>query len=283
MTDSPLPDIDTAAENIEYLAFYNAISQGDVGQIDPEEMLSNESLLNYQLFDNGWHGQYQAGHRTVEIRAKTDGWVVAYLTREREFAAGVNEPPAGSWDIVQNWATWEEPNSGSPPTDSQPIQPLSRNRLERAIHDLLSELSNWDLINYTPSAVGVWYGYNDTASGVTALAKDLRSHGGDNKTATETASYTVTDPTQLIDLAVLGDVKTNWTQDTDHNPTEMSWEGLTAASIWEGREYAALNVLNESPPSAGETQSITLSVDSPYGGGTHSVAKGTVVALWGSA
>lgn len=167
---SDLPDLDTS--QISFVAYWNAIDDGDVAAIDPEDMLSNSNIQSHTLYDNGFEAQYKnpQNGRVHTVRAKTDGWIVAYYDRTTEFVQNTDNSPNGFWDIIGDAAS---PNS------------LTQNSLERAINDLSGNLSNAGSINYNPSDVGL-YDYQHDATNIT-VASD---YCGEESTTTAGLSYT---------------------------------------------------------------------------------------------
>ena len=267
---SELPDIDFQSENVEYIAFFNAIQQGDVAQIAPEEMLDNSNLSGYELYDNGWTGRYDDGVRELNVRCKTDGWVVAYLSFEREFGANLDSRPTGPWDLARPWT----------PAGTN-VEPLSRNRLERAIYDLLTDLSNWDLITYSPSAVGLWSPYFSDAEGVTAMSVSSVAPASSDQTVSNSGKYTITESTNLIQLYIAG-VATDAVTDSISEEAVVNWEGLEvcSATAEDQTRWGSTDALQELDVSTGDTHTLTATATEDGYVGTDPSATGVVLAVW---
>jgi len=152
---SDLPDLDTS--RISYLRYWNAIDQGGVSSIDPEEVVSQSNVESYTLYDNGVTGYITLPTgRTAEFRVKNDGWFVVYLDRTRNFVQHASDPSnaRGTWDIANNW------------TDSTSNEALSSGgSLITRLNDLAQELSNYGSITYTAADVGLYnYEYTDATN-----------------------------------------------------------------------------------------------------------------------
>ncbi len=158
---SDLPDIDT--DDVQHIAFYNAIDElDDIDEVDPEQALEDGSLEEYTLYDNGWEGTWDPGwDRDVTVRAKTDGWFVAYLEGRPEnydqdivisdHYGALNGP----WDMVYDWQ------------DAEDEATVNQNTLERAIRSLLGHIDDFDSSHYDPEDVGFYSYHFDAASMVT--------------------------------------------------------------------------------------------------------------------
>ena len=153
-----LPDLNT--DNISFVGYWNAIDKGGVESFDPENLLTYNNLDSYTLFDNGWEGTVidsglwggYGKSRPINIRAKTDGWVVAYIDRTR--TTGTQETNAdllnGPWDIIKGW------------TRADVANPITNNVLATTIDKIMQEdgsivtqpdPADVDLYNYeTPTA-----------------------------------------------------------------------------------------------------------------------------------
>lgn len=142
-----LPDLDTTA--ISFVAFWNAIDQGGVDAIDPEDCLSDGAIQEYTLYDNGWEGEYTlpGTGNDATVRVKSDGWFVAYLDRTEVYTQTVGDPSniPGPWDVLFDWTN-----------PSSTVSDLENNTLERSINALAQELDNWDDILYVDSDVGLY-------------------------------------------------------------------------------------------------------------------------------
>lgn len=171
-----LPDLDTTS--IEFIAYWNAIDQGGVDAIEPEEVLTDGNISAYAIYDNGVEGTYNSTTgRTITFRVKNDGWFVTYFDRTENFDIDVTDQTTirGPWDISNNW------------TDSG-HDTITRNTLERAISSLQNQLPNSGDIGYNDADVGL-YNYNRS----TATTITLLSHRGSND-----ASFSYTSATDRI-------------------------------------------------------------------------------------
>lgn len=147
---SDLPDLDTS--QISFIAYWNAIDDGGVSSIDPEDVIADGNINEYTLYDNGVHiDRYSIGPREIEARIKSDGWIIAYLDRTNNPATNTSPPPSGPWDIISDWET-RSVNSG-------------QNKLSRAIDGLQSEFTNASQITFSYSDVGLYnYEYPDATA-----------------------------------------------------------------------------------------------------------------------
>lgn len=174
-----LPDIDTTA--VSYLGYWNAIDQGGADSIDPSDALSDSSLIDYTLYDNGWEGTYSsATGRVLTVRVKNDGWFVAYIDRTTG-TTGDNSPTQdvsqvrGPWDLINAWSVSD--GTGS----------LSSSTFHAAIQSLQSNLSNAGNITYADADVGL-YNYQYTSS-TTVTMLGVES-GGNQDSRTPGAQFT---------------------------------------------------------------------------------------------
>lgn len=156
---STLPDLDTS--NISFIAFWNAINDGEVSSIDPEEALSDGSIEEYTLYDNGWEGLYSLSNRVITVRVKSDGWFVAYIDRTDNYAQDRDmsiTAVSGHYDVLNGL------NSS-----------LDNNGLESSIESLQAELSVGTFFQATD--VGLYY-YPAPATNITRLYSYDGSSGG---------------------------------------------------------------------------------------------------------
>jgi len=144
MADGTLPPLnpDTAG----HCAFYNLISQAGLTQasLTWSDVVNNGSVTSYTVYDNGVILQYSdAAFGSITVRCKTDGWVVAYTGWDGTVATDSGARAAPSGDCL----TVNGVNSSNT---------ISDNRLVNAIEDIQSDLSDWNLANYSRSDIGIY-------------------------------------------------------------------------------------------------------------------------------
>jgi hypothetical protein len=194
-----LPDLDTS--NVGFLAYWNAIDQGGVSDIDPSEVTSASNVTGYTLYDNGiegtinltkyatWPYDYPLWDfaditlREANFRAKEDGWVIVWIDDSDYFGQnGVNgasqggienslETFTGQYDVV-SWGCTEENNENRVGTKIS----LNQNRLERAVNELQAEFSNSGSISYSSSDVALT-NYAFTSATTTTVMSATHSDG----------------------------------------------------------------------------------------------------------
>lgn len=231
-----LPDLDKSS--ISFVAFWNAIDQGGVTSIDPEETTSNANMVSYTLYDNGLTGVYDAPHlsRDISFRVKSDGWMVAYIDRRESFGKdqGSKSNIEGPWGVVQ----WSDIHGNS---DSV------QNTLERAIYDLHLEFSNSDSMSYASADVGLYNYEYDTATTLSHLSS--RVSGGGNRGSynyDESAGFTYSSSTDILwhVATSCGDGGTD--DDSGYQHSRCDFEGTelfdTADASWSG-SYGALDLI----------------------------------------
>ena len=165
-----LPDLDTS--NISFIAYWNAIDQGGVNSISPEEVTSYNRVQEYTIYDNGIEGTslippqeeniFDGQGREGTFRAKNDGWIIAYIDRREELTQSDSaDDVQGPWDMVWNWAS----DVGPGPQDPD----VANGNLTRLIENLAGELSNFGSINYSPTDVPLYNYEYSNASTLTGL------------------------------------------------------------------------------------------------------------------
>jgi len=215
-----LPDLDTTS--IGFCAYWNAIDQGGVGTIDPEEVLSDRRINNYTLYDNGWEAESYTSitGREIKMRAKSDGWFVAYMDRSENYATRVNHPDSvrGPWDISNDW------------TDRNNSSYVS-NALSEAIRSAASYLSNWNSITFNHSDVGLYNFEYSTATGITGMSSATNTDydGSDSNTC----GVLYTEGTTVNWATAFGQ-----SYGSDAN---VNFEGSTI--VGDGEEYGALDLI----------------------------------------
>lgn len=195
---SNLPDIDTTTTG--FIAFWNAIDQGGVSQINPETATSANGVQNYTTYDNGVEGDYQiASGRIVKFRVKNDGWIVVYMDRTEDYGQTQQSEGniRGPWDVIDDWSY--HPNSNTASDDGR--------ALHRAINALQSNLDNSGSITFNMADVGLYnYAYPDATTMTVLSGGATRSDGAINNTngATETFGFSYTATTDLDLLVSFG-------------------------------------------------------------------------------
>lgn len=189
-----LPDLDTT--NITYLAYWNAIDQGNLLDIDPTEVVSYGAVTDYSIYDNGVQGILDLsqllsnGTGTGGFRVKEDGWFVAWLTSNATtgFLDQSSVVEQTNADIMYDWTS---PGSGADPT---------QNTAERAINGLMLELSNSSGVTYNSGDVGL-YAYHEDGDVLTIAA--IGDHVGEGSFS-KSASFSFTSSTTVVDAWISG-------------------------------------------------------------------------------
>lgn len=186
---SNLPDLDTGSAG--FVAYWNAIDQGGVSSIDPEEVLTDGSVVQYTVYDNGVSGTTTLGNgRVANFRVKNDGWFVVFFPRGENFEIQQTDRDlvTGSYDIIHNWNVLD---SGST---------ISPDALSRGIQSLQSNLSNSGSITFGYSDVGIYNYEYDNATTITCLAQSL----SDGSSGTEHPEFSYTAETTRVYHALCG-------------------------------------------------------------------------------
>lgn len=229
-----LPDIDTA--NTSYAAFWNAISQGGVSNIDPLEVTDDNGVIEYDVYDNGLEGKYDLsrflqgkGSRECFFRVKDDGWVVAYFDSTRDFAQQEESGFAGDfsstvtavYDILNDWTY---ANYGDDGPYGNGYQSVQNNTLERTVNSLYSQFSNSGNMNYASSDVGLYVFDIDGPTNFTQLDYERR-FGGDS--INNDVEFTYTEPTTFYEGYAAGFVGI----ETDFGSGTLSFDGINNANL----------------------------------------------------
>jgi len=170
-----LPDLDT--NNISFISYWNAIDSGGLADISPEEVLSDNNIQEYTLYDNGVEGTYRIlTGRDVGFRVKNDGWFAVYIDRTERFKlnVGFSDTPAPNSELVDIRGPWDIANDWTITNDA--TTDVVQNALERAINSLQSQLSNSGSVNYDVPDVGLYnYEYPDatTLTNLTAAQRNI--------------------------------------------------------------------------------------------------------------
>jgi len=221
-----LPDLDTTS--IGLLGYWNAIDQGGVPSIDPEEATSAGNLASTTIYDNGFDGQYNGPNgRTFNVRVKSDGWILAWLDTTNETGTGLGNKPTGLYDAMNKWANTDYSANGGTYSES-----LLNGSLEQAINELRTEMSNQDLMDYANTEVGYYsFPYPD-ATAMTGFGGSLCTDQG---SPTWELQYTA--GTDLYYWVGTGYVKTSG------NTYSVSHNGVTVVN-GSGPEYGVVDVAN---------------------------------------
>jgi len=198
---SDLPDIETG--KVSFIAYFNAIDQGGVQSIDPEEVTSAAGVQSTTLYDNGVQGTIDMtphsngfsnayGAVEADFRVKSDGWIVAYLPRGEQFGQEVDtdhddtvdtDPGypvsrlSGWWRYAPQWMAAGQYDYSASVFRNQDTADGQNHGLARVIDALRQELSNSGSITYSVSDVGL-YNYETEASASTVLSAESHSNNG---------------------------------------------------------------------------------------------------------
>lgn len=153
-----LPDLDTT--QVGFMAYWNAIDSGGVGSIDAEEALTDGNITSYTLYDNGFTAEYgqtsgntssdgiDNNFRSLNVRVKNDGWIVAYI--DPSLTLGV--PATGWFDFIVD--TQRDVMDAARENNFT----ISPDILSQAVERLASNLSNYGSMTFNYSDVG-FYSY----------------------------------------------------------------------------------------------------------------------------
>lgn len=247
-----LPDLSTG--DIGFIAYWNAIDQGGVGDIEPDEVLNSSLVNSHTIYDNGIEGDADLdlsyNNDTVTFRVKEDGWMVVYMDRTNEFNQNVSN--GGS---VSNWVNiisdWSESFGGG-----ELNNPISQNRLTYVLDDLRQQFTNSGSMTYNDSDVSLYNYEYSTSTTVSLLLKQ------DNSNFTAGFSYTA--GTTLNWVAATG-------SQSQSNPS-VDFEGVTITDNVNG--YGVIDVLGQGLiPNSGTEYQHNASSGGPR-------VKGCVLALW---
>lgn len=218
---SDLPDINTS--NVGFLAFWNALDDGQVSDIDPDEVTNSGRVSNAVFYDNGLTFDYQIPlqnqDRTVSGRCKEDGWLVIYMDRTLEIDRNVNYTntlPQGPYDLMDNWQQVDTRDNQDEPNSS-----VITNNLARGINHLQGQFSNSANISFNYSDVGL-YNYNHTGA-TTTTCFSVATWGGTGGTF----EFSYTASTDLYEVLATGAC----TSDDNLDQQTVSFEGTQLAQV----------------------------------------------------
>lgn len=248
-----LPDLDTS--NIGFCAYWNAIDQGGVGSIDPEDALSDGNINDYTLYDNGWEATSYTSvtGREFKIRCKSDGWFVAYMDRSENFTVTTGSPDnaRGPWDLANDWTQGANSNFVS-------------NSLSEAIRSAASNLGNWGSITFNHSDVGLYNFEFSSATGITGMS------------SAASTSYEQGDQSQTSGVLYTSGTTINWATAFANNG-QTDFEGSTITS--NTGEYGALDLLAAGlVPDAGTEYQMYINTNAGYD--NTSTVNGNVLFIW---
>lgn len=214
---SELPDLDTGS--ISYIAFWNAIDDGNVSSIDPEDVTSDGNIAEYTVYDNGVEiTKYNsATGRQVHARVKSDGWIMAWIDRTEDFGNEVDvDLVRGPWDVINSWKTFDSSNAS-----------ITNNTLERVVSSLQAELSNSGTINYSAADVGLFNYMNPDNAATTYMTGWYSGTGG------STTGFSYTSETTIDSAVCCGTA----TSGQNGEGAAIVCEGTTAAGTQGGNSY----------------------------------------------
>lgn len=138
-----LPDLDTG--NIGIISYWCAHDyRATAGAtIDPTDVI--DILDSYTIYDNGVDGTYSKDPRTVNVRVKNDGWIIAWIDRTNQYAQNIaqgNWHYNGYYDILLNWKDADSNISSDTTT------------LIETVADLYNDLSNLGDFDFYKEDVG---------------------------------------------------------------------------------------------------------------------------------
>lgn len=254
-----LPDLDES--NIGMCAYWNAIDDGGVGNVNPEDGLSDGSIGEYTLYDNGWETEdyTSATGRSIKVRAKTDGWIVAYMDRTNEYEESKDSKSdvRGYWDLGNDWSA----NSAAD---------FVENTLATAIDNVRSEYENSGSMDFSFDDVGLYNFEFTDATNITGLSSSIDSETNNDY------GFLYTEGTDLEYLAVAGRA-TGHVFETDDWSAEVSIEGERVTyKNGSGTTYGSLDGLDTGIVSSSGTEYVVTLNGTKF----DCVATGTVVGIW---
>lgn len=257
-----LPDLDTTT--IGYIAYWNCIDQGNVSDIEPDEVLDSTRINNYTLYDNGIEGRYTSiTGREITFRVKEDGWIITYFDRTNTFSVLEGSPIRGYWDIGNDWTSGGS-NDGSE-------SDLTQNTLATAINELRQHMSNSDSMDFAFSEVGLYNYEYDTSTNTTLLSHGEQQY---DTTFSVTPGFSYTSETVLNFVAAIASSNASVS-------AGAAFEGVDLTNHDGGDEYGTLDALAQGlVPSAGTEYEHTLTGDGTTYYGSTVTSQGDVVALW---
>jgi len=255
-----LPDLNTTG--IGHLVYWNAIDDGGVPNIDPEEITSSGWITSYTLYDNGIEGELDHSKYTPHVRSsngepragfrvKSDGWIVVWVEDRanygQEETGGSYSSPgtypdtlAGWWDFAPYIFAYDEKAFAPPPAD------INRAGVFQAVDHLRNQLSNGGAMTFNYSDIGMYF-YGDESATTTTL---LMTQTG----SAETPGFTHTSNTDIKRcVATATSSSSSSGNDTTYR---VQFEGETLA-FPDGGDYqlvcGSMDLINKGiVPSAGE-------------------------------
>jgi len=258
-----LPDVDQST--VSFLAFWNAISDGEADSVDPSEVTSASRITSTTSYDNGVEGDYTLKNsRTARWRVKTDGWFVVWLDRTHDLSNNRDDHDILYWNGVK-----DIPDTDTYPSVGQTERPdLQQNAMADAIQDLQSQLSNSASITFNHTDVGL-NNYERSEATTTTMLNDRLG-------ATTTLSLTATVQSDTTTYQYL--VPHQLAGDDSSSYISFDYEGSQFASYSPGSgwNYDVYDPSNDGLiPSPGTAADFTVET------GTQSSSGLTLFVIWG--
>lgn len=235
-----LPDLDKS--NVGPIAFWNAIDQGGVSDIDPSEATSWSFINSSTLYDNGVQGTVNLdiggenngipGTRTVygNFRVKEDGWIIVWLDQSENFTqneqlhSGFNNDidmpnsMKGWWNLDPRWINGSYRVNPPDAVDSS---------FNYQVNGLRQELSNSGSMTFSKSDIGLYhFGYE--ASVLTVL--------GTSANFTDTYRFSYSNSTDFKAVVAAG--------------SSQARSGDSSDLEFQGDSTVALSLIGSSPEEA---------------------------------
>jgi len=150
-----LPDLDTST--LRLTAYWNALNDGGLSDIDPMDVVSASEVDTYTTYDNGVEGVTNDGYN---FRVKEDGWFVAY-TDTTDLGAHQEYVVNGPYSFISSLSS---PSNATVSDTSNELEDLIK-----SLRDELSSSGNYsagDVAYYnfqTPDATNVTIGHSKSS------------------------------------------------------------------------------------------------------------------------
>lgn len=167
-----LPDLDTS--DIGYVAYWNAIEQGTLTELDPTSAAVTDNLEVYDEYENGVQGITILGvsgkkNRDAYLRVKDDGWIVCWIDRSESTDQAVRSGSVeadniyGPFDILSAWGS----SGAAAPVENNGLAGIIQG-VANSLEANLTDQGNVGLYNYeTPSATNITSIVRDAQGGAT--------------------------------------------------------------------------------------------------------------------
>jgi hypothetical protein len=227
-----LPDIDTS--NVGLMAYYNILDETVTNDFNPVDAISAPGVLSYEQFDNGIKGKYDIGRgefRAANYRVKSDGWVVVWINRERNYVTDTRDSDKLKLltDLLTN--PEELPITGSF-NDTEGVTVIS---------ELFNEINQETDANASFDSNDVsWYSYEfDSATSLQILDKRV--------TGAEEYSFSYPSTISNLSVSLLGYCR-DQNQTNDGGTAYVRFEGIsvvnTGAELFDINEFGAMDLLD---------------------------------------